>query len=288
MKLSAVICSRNDNYGGHLKERATYCFNSMVDCMDEVWYIDWNTEEGKPSLLYEIYDDIPHVGKINHIVVTPQVKDVLTNNTPNVQKCCEVLSRNLGLRRATGDWLVSTNIDIVAPKREDLLKTMEKLNEKTFYTLSRRGVWVEYDKWEYSKWQDLREYLYDTVPERKHEEKVMEGDDYSIINCCGDFQFAHRDVWHDIRGFEERLIFGLYTDTNVQKKAAMHGFDLKAIFDPPMFHINHGSKGYGGGGIIDGINKVANDPIDAIQQQNKTQNMESWGFSDLEVEYETI
>jgi len=36
MKLSAVICSRNDNYGGNLIERATYCFNSMVDCMDEV------------------------------------------------------------------------------------------------------------------------------------------------------------------------------------------------------------------------------------------------------------
>ena len=68
----------------------------------------------------------------------------------------------------------------------------------------------------------------------------------------------------------------------------MHGFDLKAIFDPPMFHINHGSKGYGGGGIIDGENKMCNDPVDAIQQQQKTQNLESWGFGDLEVEYETI
>ena len=218
----------------------------------------------------------------------PQVKDILTNNILNVQKCCEVLARNLGLRRATGDWLVSTNIDIIAPKREDLLKTIEGLDEKTFYTLSRRGVTVEYDNWEYSKWKDLRQYLYETVPERKVEEKVMVGDDYSIINCCGDFQFGHRQIWEEIRGFEERLIFCLYTDTNVQKKAAMHGFGLKAIFDPPIFHINHGSKGYGGGGIIDGENKVTNSPVDAIQQQITTQNLDSWGFSNLEVEYETI
>jgi len=65
----------------------------------------------------------------------------------------------------------------------------------------------------------------------------------------------------------------------------MHGFGLKAIYSPPIFHINHGK---GGGGFMDGINRVTNDPVDAIQKQGKTQNISSWGFSELEVEYETI
>ena len=47
MKLSAVCCGRNDNYGGHFLESALYSLNSMLKTFDEVVYVDWNTEEGK-------------------------------------------------------------------------------------------------------------------------------------------------------------------------------------------------------------------------------------------------
>jgi len=40
----------------------------------------------------------------------------------------------------------------------------------------------------------VRDELYKTIPEREYEEKVTDGDDYSIINCCGDFQFAHKNI----------------------------------------------------------------------------------------------
>jgi hypothetical protein len=56
MKISAVIVSRNDNYGGHLNERATYCFNSAINTYDEVIYVDWNSETH--SLLYDIKNNI--------------------------------------------------------------------------------------------------------------------------------------------------------------------------------------------------------------------------------------
>jgi len=95
-------------------------------------------------------------------------------------------------------------------------------------------------------------------------------------------------VWESIRGFEEVLIYPLYADTNVQKKAVKHGFGLKAIYNPPMFHINHGSKGWGGGGIADGVNKVGNDIYRAIVNQNQTENLDTWGFSTVEIEYEVI
>ena len=36
MKISAVIISRNDNYGGYLNERATYAINSAINTYDEV------------------------------------------------------------------------------------------------------------------------------------------------------------------------------------------------------------------------------------------------------------
>jgi len=285
MKISAVLVSRNDNYGGNLKERAVCCINSMIDCMDEIWYIDWNTDNDKQSLLYEIYDDISHTGKINHIVVDSETAKALTWNNPNAQKCCEVLGRNLGIRRATGDWIISTNIDVIAPKRNDLINTIKDLDENTFYTLSRRSADVDFAKWDYKDWKRIRDDLYKSVGERHFNEKVTNGDDYSIISCCGDFQMAHKELWKDIKGFEERLIYCLYSDTNVQKKAVMHEYELKAIFNPPIFHINHGK---GGAGFLDGINRVANNLTDAITTQNKTQNLSTWGFSNNEVEYETI
>ena len=68
-------------------------------------------------------------------------------------------------------------------------------------------------------------------------ETVMNGDDYSIINCCGDYQLAPKHVWGSIRGFEEELIYPLFADTNVQKKSVMHGHGLKAIYNPP--HVSY-------------------------------------------------
>ena len=93
MKISAVIISRNDNYGGHLNERAIYAINSAINTYDEVFYIDWNSETH--SLLYDIKDNLQLKGNLKHIVITPEVASILTNNDPQAQKCCEVLARNI-------------------------------------------------------------------------------------------------------------------------------------------------------------------------------------------------
>jgi len=290
MKISAIIISRNDNYGGQLAERATYAINSAIATYDEVFYIDWNSENH--SLLYDIKNNLQLKGNLKHIVITPEIASILTNNDPQAQKCCEVLARNIGIRRATGDYIVSTNIDIIHPKREDIENIIKNGDDNTFITLSRREMTWDIIKefhggeLKYDQWSELRDYIYINSEERKDEEKTMAGDDYSIINCCGDFQLAPKHVWDGIRGFEEELIYPLFADTNVQKKSVMHGFGLKAIYNPPMFHINHGSKGWGGGGIADGINKKSNDQYRAIIYQQRTENNDSWGFGDTEIEFE--
>ena len=289
MKISAVIVSRNDNYGGNLKDRATYCINSAIETYDEVFYVDWNSSTH--SLFYDIEDNLKLKGNLNHIVITPEIASQLTNYDPNAQKCCEVLARNIGLRRATGDWIVSTNIDIIAPKRKELEETLKKSENNTFYTISRRHLtWEMIEEFhsgerKYDDWEKLRDHLIETSEERHFEEKTVTEDDYSIINCCGDFQISTRYVWDEIRGMEEELIYPLYADTNVQKKAAMHGFNLKALYNPALFHIDHGK---GGGGFLTGINKVTNNPHRAITNQVKTHNTSNWGFADIDIEYETI
>ena len=292
MKITAVIISRNDNYGGHLNERATYAINSAINTYDEVIYVDWNSPTH--SLLWDIKDNLQLKGNLKHFVITPEIASYLTNNNPDVQKCCEVLARNIGIRRAIGDYIVSTNIDIIHPKREDIESIINDSDNNTMITLSRREVTWDIIKefhggeMKFQEWDKLRDYIYINSEERIYEEKTVTGDDYSLINCCGDFQIAPKHIWDEIKGFEEELIYPLFADTNVQKKAVKHGFGLKAIYNPPMFHINHGSKGWGGGGIADGINKKANDQYRAIIAQEKTQNEISWGLGNTEIEYEII
>jgi hypothetical protein len=292
MKITAVIVSRNDNYGGHLNERATYAINSAINTYDEVIYVDWNSPTH--SLLWDIKDNLQLKGNLKHFVITPEIASYLTNNNPDVQKCCEVLARNIGIRRVTGDYIVSTNIDIIHPKREDIESIINDSDNNTMITLSRREVTWDIIKefhggeMKFQEWDKLRDYIYANSEERIYKEKTVTGDDYSLINCCGDFQIAPKHIWDEIKGFEEELIYPLFADTNVQKKAVKHGFGLKAIYNPPMFHINHGSKGWGGGGIADGINKKANDQYRAIIAQEKTQNEISWGLGNTEIEYEII
>jgi len=289
MKISAVIVSRNDGYGGHLNERATYCFNSAIDTYDEVIYVDWNSPTH--SLLYDIKDNIQFKGNFKHIIISSEIASILTNYDPNAQKCCEALGRNIGLRRATGDWVISTNIDIIHPKRDQLENIINQSDSNTFYTVSRRHTdWDIIKKFHegeipFNEWKSLREYLISNSEERYFEEKTIEGDDYSLINCCGDFQMTSKKIWNEIRGFEEDLIYSLYTDTNVQKKAVMHGFNLKALYNPALFHIDHGK---GGGGFLTGVNKTTNDFYRAIINQKKTENLETWGFNDTEIEYEVF
>lgn len=289
MKISAVVVGRNDNYGGHLAERATYSFNSAIDTYDEVFYIDWNSDTH--SLFYDIKDNLNFKGNFKHIVISPENASILTNGDPYAQKVCEVLARNIGLVRAEGDYLLSTNIDIIHPNREELEQVLRADNQRTFYTISRRHTdWDQIRKFHggdlnYGDWKALRDYLIENSEERHFDEKTVSGDDYSLINCCGDYQIAHREVWHGIRGMEEALIYSLYADTNVQKKAVMHGYDLKAIYNPALFHIEHGR---GGGGFLDGINKKTNDPHRAIVWQLETENADSWGFSNIEIAYETF
>ena len=190
MKIGAVICTRNDNYGGNLNERATYCLNSMIDTLDQVILVDWNSPTH--ALLYDIQQNINFKGNLKHIVISPEIASILTNNDINAQKCCEVLSRNLGIRRLINDmdWVISTNIDIIAPKRKDLENRIKELDDNTFYTISRRDTELSIikdfhmsDKCNFDEWKLLRDYLIENSQPRHREEKTVDGDDYSLINC---------------------------------------------------------------------------------------------------------
>ena len=323
MKLSAVVLNRNDDYKE--PKRAAFCVNSLLDTFDEVVYVDYNSPDDKGSSLNTFIDDIPKTGKLKHIVIPPYAHNLMTNITggDDVQVCTEVVGKNIGIRRATGDWIVSTNIDIIGPERNTFRELVPTLSNNNFYIVSRRDVDLQKCmSYDVKDWKQLHKELCEITRERhmcgaklrgvkplddcpnvrekgdgrcwgggtcEYEVKYPWGctpnDVWSKINCCGDWQFAHRDIWYNIRAYEEFMMGKCFTDTNIQKKAEIYGYPVEVIYDLPLFHIEHKpSAGTGGG-----KGGTENNPLMWVDQFNQQSlNQTTWGFSQIAFEEEII
>lgn len=282
MKTAAILYSRNDGYKED--ERSAICINSMVETFDELWYIDWNSPEDKGSLLWQIEDKLIKKGKIKHIIIPPSIASQLT--PPDASVVNGLIPPNLVFRRTDADWIVNTTIDIIAPKRELFNNFLKTANPNTFYTLSRRDIEYQ-DVIDYGidKWQEYRDILDKTTQERRLPAMVTPNDKYSLINCCGDFQLASRNVWNTIKGYEEEMYYACFPDTNIQKKAVLNGFGLEAIYDVPLYHMSH--TGMGNDGSSPSKQKY-NDPWKWVEYFQTSKNTEDWGLNGVDIEYETI
>ena len=284
----AVIVARNDNYGGNLPERATYAFNSILNSIDELIYVDW-ASEGERTLIDEIRNSLALPHKLKVVVVSPQKAQeyIIANTNPQgviPQTVTEVLGRNIGLRRLGTEFMISTNVDVIFPPRE----LLEKLSEvDTFSPVAKRMISLEHVRSCGGMLDDVQRELVRRI--EKNEEpfclpgygpqgptSVCEGDVWTLVNGNGDFQIAHRDIWYGIRGFEESLIGRGYADGNVQKKALTSGWKIAGRWDVPVFHIGHDGGSSGGGGGTGGWNDVNF----AMRDFDTTTNPETWGFSD--------
>jgi hypothetical protein len=283
-KTALLVGCRNDGYKEN--ERVITCLTSMVETFDEVWFCDWNTPSGKKPLLWELEDKIPKTGKIRHFVIDEQTASILTNHNPKVSPFAQVLAQNIMLRRCEADWIVCSNIDIIAPKKEYLSKFLSEADKDTFYSVSRRDVeYSELEKMGFENWREFRDKMDIESKPRILPSKVTPNDRYSLINCCGDFQLAHKNVWHTIKGFEEQMVYSCFNDTNVQKKAVLNNFNLLAHFDLPLYHLSHTGMGNDGSSPS---KQHYNNPFDWVEYFNETRNDDTWGFSNIEIEFEVL
>jgi hypothetical protein len=279
--VSAVIVSRNDNYGGNLYARALACLNAMVQAFDEVVYVDWNSP-GR-SLIEEVRLELTKTGKLKHICISPDQAKTLVPD-PQAQDCCEVMGRNIGIRRAKSDFIASTNIDIIPSP----VGTLDKLEDK-FYVAPRRDI---------DNWQPLvsrGSFMSDRHPWKSYlglvnelqtmnlSRKPRADDGHSVVVCCGDFQMAPKKVWHQIRGFEETMVYRAFADTNVCIKAKQAGFE-PTFFDYDLFHLNHYDAGYQRMHQV----KPLNDKQRYVENFKQTSNSELWGCSTIDFPVEVI
>ena len=284
MKTAALLYGRNDGYKEN--ERLIIHINSLLETFDEVHYLDWNSDDNKGSVINQIKDKLISNNRLKHYVIPASIVSQIYNNIEGIGACISPLIYNILLRRCEADWIVCTTNDIIAPKRELLESFLAKADPKTFYTLSRRDVEIEdVAKFGFDKWKEYRDILDQTTKERRLYAKVTPNDNFSIINCCGDFQLASKHVWNTIKGYEENMYYACFSDTNIQKKAVLNGFNLEAIYDVPLYHMSH--LGMGNDGSSPSKQKY-NDPWEWVEFFEESQNTDDWGLNGVEIEFETI
>lgn len=116
-RLSFVVASRNDNHGGNLLER----MRAFVDCLRlqmerrrlsaELVLVEWNPTAGRPSLAQAL-------ALFSNAALTCRVITVSSSlhaGLPNADHLPlhQMIAKNVGIRRARGQWVVATNIDII-------------------------------------------------------------------------------------------------------------------------------------------------------------------------------
>jgi hypothetical protein len=276
MKTSVILTSRDDNYGDNLYQRTTMGLTSLIEYHDEVIFVDWKTKNGQ-GIISNIRHKLPHTKKLKYIRIP---KEFLTEKYPHISNysIIESIGRNIALRRTENNYVISTNIDIVStPLNNSILK------ENVFYTVPRRDV-DESLHLSFDNYNSLYNHLISNKDSFSAKDRIQsEEDKWSLINCCGDYQIGHKNVWNQMKGFEESILFGCGIDTNVMKKASY--YSSIEVLDHYIFHLNHGKNG----------NRDEDETVPPMSDQNsiirdftESTNSDNWGMFNEDLPIELI
>lgn len=250
--ISVVIVARNDNYGENFLLR----LNTFVRSLDhqvknypdllELVIVEWNPLPGK--LLQDVVTKTQHL-PVRIITVPGSVHDTLDATNPVL----EFHGKNTGIRRARGEYVLTTNPDI--------LLSNELINEFARRWL-RKDHFYRTDRYDYVG-TGIEDISSDALVEfavantfQAHvahgSADVPAGSDVSVLpasdptvqylhtNGAGDFILASREVFFTARGLWENTQQRWHMDSYSVIRLAATGLK-QTIFTNPMcaFHMHH-------------------------------------------------
>lgn len=143
--LSVVVVARNDDYGGHFLDRMQVFMNALGASSArwrlraELVIVEWNPPRDKPRLRDVL--NWPDCMKPDGIRVV-EVPNEIHKRIPNSHRMpmFEYIAKNVGIKRAHGEYVLATNPDIVFSDR--IMKSLASGNLRAgcFYRADRYDV----------------------------------------------------------------------------------------------------------------------------------------------------
>ena len=146
--LSVVAASRNDNHGNNLDERTNLFIKSLAEnCKKykipaELIIVEWN-QIPNAKTLSERLDLISNEYLNSKIVPVNQDYHLKLPNSNRLQ-FFQMIAKNVGIRRASGKFVLATNIDVIINQNLYQFISKKKLKEKTIYRCDRHCIQYNY------------------------------------------------------------------------------------------------------------------------------------------------
>jgi len=144
-KISFVLTARNDGYGGNLRHRVQTSIDSILkfgeqrELKGEIVLVEWNPPPGEPSLASAL--DWPEdLGHMSARIIT--VPAEIHERFPNAERIplFEYIAKNTGIRRANGEFVLSTNPDLIYSQELLEFFASDRLEKDYFYRIHRYDV----------------------------------------------------------------------------------------------------------------------------------------------------
>jgi hypothetical protein len=281
--LSIVSVSRNDDHGGNLLER-TQCFIDGIaqrfgdlPGFVELVLVEWNPP-GENAKLAQSLD----WRRLASSAVSVRIIEVPAElhkrfSVASALPLLQMIGKNVGIRRARGEFVLCTNIDIIFSESLSRLLVSGALRKDRMYRAERIDV---RDSVARASIIDIESACNESIIRRnqrvfplglsralKLESQlnlagvVSQFPDFQLesysntrvltagrttkpellfTNACGDFTLLHREAWASVRGYPEFDAFSFNIDSLGCYLAHYSGFLESTFIEPSVcYHIEH-------------------------------------------------
>ncbi len=157
-RISIIATSRNDNHGGDLIKRMQIFIDGLfIQCekyklSTELILVEWNPPENEPRLVdvlnWDKKNSFCNV-RIIHVPSELHNQYKYSDGLPLFQ----MIAKNVGIVRAKGEFILSTNVDIIFSNELMEYLSSTKLEKGNYYRVDRHDV--SRDIFKYNKFNDL-------------------------------------------------------------------------------------------------------------------------------------
>ncbi len=143
--LSFVLVSRNDDYGGNLHHRMQTCLDSIISLSEryevptEIQLVEWNpSPENQPLKAVLEFPTATAVTDINLYSVPAAIHHNLPGSSS--LPLFEYIGKNVGIRRASGEFVLSTNPDLIYNRAFFEFLADRPLSHDQFYRINKYNL----------------------------------------------------------------------------------------------------------------------------------------------------